>query len=102
MNLHPFLINGNPYTLRHLKSLGFQTFEKWWDESYDTETNFKKRILLLVEQINILCNKTHEEWIKMLEEVQPILHYNKNLLKQKYTSKKFEDNFLKQFQIELL
>jgi hypothetical protein len=102
MNLHPFLINGNPYTLRHLKSLGFQTFEKWWDESYDTETNFKKRILLLVEQINILCNKTHEEWIKMLEEMQPILHYNKNLLKQKYTSKKFEDNFLKQFQIELL
>jgi len=97
MNLHPFLINGNPHILRHLKKLGFQTFDKWWDESYDNETNYKKRTELLVKQIEILCNKTHEEWIVMLQEMQPILHYNKNLLKEKYTSKSYEKNLLNQF-----
>lgn len=97
MNLHPFLINGNPHILRHLKKLGFQTFDKWWDESYDNETDYKKRTELLVKQIEILCNKTHEEWIVMLQEMQPILHYNKNLLKEKYTSKSYEKNLLNQF-----
>jgi hypothetical protein len=97
MNLHPFLINGNPHILRHLKKLGFQTFDKWWDESYDNETDYKKRTELLVKQIVILCNKTHEEWIKMLQEMQPILYYNKNLLKQKYISNSYEENLLNQF-----
>jgi len=97
MNLHPFLINGNPHTLKHLKKLGFQTFDKWWDESYDDEKNYKKRTELLVNQVKILCNKTHEEWILMLQEMQPILHYNKNLLKEKYTSKSYEKNLLNQF-----
>ena len=97
MNLHPFLINGNPYILKHLKKLGFQTFDKWWDESYDNETDYKKRTKLLVKQIQILCNKTHEEWITMLQEMQPILYYNKNLLKQKYISNSYEENLLNQF-----
>ena len=47
--------------------------------------------------VEILCNKTHEEWIVMLQEMQPILYYNKNLLKQKYISNSYEENLLNQF-----
>lgn len=102
MNLHPFLINGNPGIIAHLKKLGFQTFDKWWDESYDKEKNFKKRTELLVNQIKILCNKTHEEWIEMLKEMKPILYYNQNLLKQKYISKSYEKNLLNQFNTDTM
>ena len=31
----PFVINGDKGTLKYLHSIGFKTFDKWWDESYD-------------------------------------------------------------------
>jgi hypothetical protein len=31
----PFLLFGAKLTLKHLKQLGFQTFDKFWNESYD-------------------------------------------------------------------
>ena len=94
MNLHPFLVNGNPYTLKHLRSLGFQTFGKWWDESYDLEENFQKRTEMLVEQVKFLCSKTKEEWVEILKEMQPLLKYNQSLLKQKWMSKQYEKNLV--------
>ena len=94
MNLHPFLVNGNPNTLTHLRSLGFQTFGKWWDESYDTETNFKKRANMIIEQVKILCSKSKEEWVEILKQMEPILKYNQSLLKQKWMSKQYEKNLI--------
>ena len=32
---HPFIILGNKDSLKYLKSLGYKTFDKWIDESYD-------------------------------------------------------------------
>lgn len=36
---HPFIINGTPGTLAHLRSRGFETFDHVIDESYDTTLN---------------------------------------------------------------
>lgn len=33
---HPFMVFGNAGTLKHLKDLGFETYENLFDESYDT------------------------------------------------------------------
>ncbi len=41
---HPFLVIGNPFTLRKLKEMGYKTFDKYWDESYDEITSFPDRI----------------------------------------------------------
>ena len=40
---HPFVVHGQPLYLQHLRSLGFQTFNNFWDESYDYELDFEKR-----------------------------------------------------------
>lgn len=80
MNYHPFLILGNPGSISQLKKIGFQTFSDFWDESYDNETNFKKRVEMITSQVIVLCNKSHEEWSQMLQEMEPILRHNKNLL----------------------
>jgi hypothetical protein len=102
MNLHPFFINGNPGIIAHLKKLGFQTFDKWWDESYDNEQDFKKRTDMVMKQVKLVCNKSKSEMIDMVKEMQPILQYNKSLLKQKFVSKKFEKNLLNVFNTQMI
>jgi hypothetical protein len=39
----PFIIMGNWNSLKKLKELGFKTFDKWWDESYDDEKDLTKK-----------------------------------------------------------
>jgi len=80
MNYHPFLILGNPGSIKQLQKLGFKTFSDFWDESYDSEIDFKKRVDMIINQVSILSNKTHDEWSIMLKEMEPLLRYNKNLL----------------------
>ena len=31
----PFFVLGNRGTISELRNMGFKTFDKWWDESYD-------------------------------------------------------------------
>jgi len=49
----PFIIVSTPYFLKHLRELGFCTYNDLWDESYDTELDFNKR----VDKIVKLCNE---------------------------------------------
>jgi len=100
MNLHPFFINGNPGILNHLKLIGFKTFDKWWDESYDSETNFKKRTDMIIEQVKLVCNKSPKEMNTMILEMKNILTYNKSLLRQLFTSKEYEKKLVKELTTE--
>lgn len=86
MNLHPFFVVGNPNTLKYLKSLGFKTFGDFWDESYDSEINYKKRCEMIISEVKKLCNKSQKEMIEMIGDMQEILIYNKKLLHSFYTS----------------
>ena len=90
MNLHPFFIMGNPNTLKYLHTLGFKTFGDYWDESYDSETNFPKRCDLIIKEIKKLCDKPKSELIQMLKDMEEILIYNKKLLHSFYTSNRTE------------
>ena len=49
----PFIMVGPVGTISHLQSLGFRTFNKWWDESYDNETNHNKRLEMIYKIILI-------------------------------------------------
>jgi hypothetical protein len=93
MNLHPFVVLGNPNTLDVLKSHGFKTFDKWWDESYDNIKDFKTRADLLLNLVISLCNKTDDEWIEMLKEMEETLIYNQKLLHKLSTEKREIKNF---------
>jgi len=46
---HPFMIVGEPGTLQHLHSLGFETFENLWSEEYDTTQSTSQRIDQVVQ-----------------------------------------------------
>ena len=80
MNLHPFFIVGNPFSLKFLKEVGFRTFEDWWDESYDTEINFVKRVDMIIDEIKKLSNLSKDELNNMFQSMEEVLIYNKKLL----------------------
>lgn len=73
----PFLLVGNPFSLKKLKEMGYQTFDKWFDESYDNETDEYRRIQHIVKIVDGLRNKTVEELQAMREEMKSVLLHNK-------------------------
>lgn len=80
LHFHPFVIVGSPHTLNYLKSYGFKTFNKWWDESYDEIENTNDRMLAVYDTIQTLIKKSDEEWLSMYSEMQDILIHNNKVL----------------------
>jgi hypothetical protein len=71
----PFIVQGPRYFLQNLKKLGFKTFDKWWDEGY-SEDPPDYQVGLILEIINGLAQKSHEELKNIYEEMKPVLDHN--------------------------
>ena len=76
----PFCINGDSGSLQYLKDLVFKTFEKFWDESYDSDSDIEK-IKKITNIIKNICNKDLKELNELYVEMLPILKYNQEHLK---------------------
>ena len=72
----PFILVSAPGNLEYLKSYGFKTFDKWIDESYDSELNPDIRLAMIVAEVKKLCQLTPNELNKMHQEMTEILEYN--------------------------
>lgn len=69
----PFVVASTPHFLKFLHTLGFTTYNELWDESYDTELNYDKRI----DKITILCNQLKTfNWIKNRTKLREIRYNN--------------------------
>lgn len=73
---HPFLLVAKAGTLGLLKNLGFKTFDQWFDESYDDESDDAIRMLKLIKEVDRLCKIDNNTWDKMIIEMTPTLEYN--------------------------
>jgi hypothetical protein len=51
---HPFIIHNLPGVLAHLKNMGFLTFERWFDESYDEELDDSARLIKIINEVERL------------------------------------------------
>lgn len=80
---HPFILIGNPNSLKYLKELGFKTFDKWIDESYDSITNMNDKVAFVVNEVAKLTRFSEKELISMRQDMEEILIHNK-LLFYKY------------------
>lgn len=78
----PFILLGNPGTLELLKELGFKTFNKWIDESYDTDLPLDKRCDIVVSEISRLSKMSNQERLNIRTEMSEILEHNHNTLKK--------------------
>lgn len=81
----PFLILSNPNFYKHLKYLGFKTFDSLIDESFADETNLNLRVEKLVNSVKYILDNNA---VDFYHTAQDICSYNKDHLF--YLSKKHE------------
>jgi hypothetical protein len=77
----PVIVVAPPHTLKYLKTFGFKTFDRWWDESYDTETNHHKRITKIFDIIDYINSKSIDELTIIYSEMEDILEHNRAIIK---------------------
>lgn len=95
IQLQPFVIYGQPHILKLLKSYGYKTFSKWWDESYDDIEDTNLRLEKISEIFDKINSMTHSELADMMYDMLPILEHNRNhhchLLDTGFYTKDFYD-----------
>jgi hypothetical protein len=86
LTFQPFIIVGEYRSLDALRKCGFKTFDGWIDESYDREGDYRKRLDLIINEINKLCSMSIteiDEWYKSMDK---ILIHNFNHMKKIFDS----------------
>ena len=64
-----------------MKRVGFKTFDKWWDESYDIEIDDNKRKEKIKNIILEISSWSLEKCESIYKEMIPVLKYNQEILK---------------------
>jgi len=75
----PFVLAGCAHNLAYLRSYGFQTFDRYWDEGYDAIEDPIERLKAVTKIIKDICALTPTQQKNMLLDMQPILRYNYEL-----------------------
>lgn len=76
----PFILFGNPNSLKKLKEYGFKTFDKWWDESYDSELDLNIRLEKITKVLEEIANWDFDKCYRITNEMESILINNYKLL----------------------
>jgi|TARA_R100000084_G_scaffold109108_2_gene74006 hypothetical protein len=84
---HPVIQFGPHNHLEVLKSLGFKTFSKWWDESYDKEGEGWVRFQGVLNNLNTLRKLSKTQILNMYKDMKNVLQHNSDLI-QNYNIKK--------------
>jgi hypothetical protein len=72
----PFIMCGNPHSLKKLKELGYMTFDRWWDESYDDEINFIKRMEKIIDVLEEISKWDMDKCFRVTQEMEEVLTNN--------------------------
>jgi hypothetical protein len=80
-NRHPFIVWGNPYILKTLRSYGFKTFDWLIDEGYDECENANDRFNMILKEIEKLNSLPIEKLHKLYYDNIEIMEHNYQHLK---------------------
>ena len=75
----PFIIFSTPNYLKRLRELGFKTFDKWWDESYDSIENPEDRFKAIEKIVEEIASWEEERVNRVYSEMESVLKYNQTL-----------------------
>jgi hypothetical protein len=76
----PFIMSANPGTYKLLKEYKFETFDKWWDESFDNECDFKTHADKILRVIKKISKMSYLECYDMYQDMLPTLRHNQELI----------------------
>ena len=83
----PFIVQGPQNFLQNLRTLGFKTFDQWWDEGY-SEDPTSYQITAITDIIEGISKKSNQDLHLMYQEMQPILQHNLDVFNS-LTAEKF-------------
>lgn len=75
----PFIIVGTPFFLKRLRKLGFKTFGKFWDESYDDIEDTEGRLKAIFKVVETISHYKHSKLAELYHKMIPILKHNQEL-----------------------
>lgn len=93
----PFVVVAQPFTLHQLQKDGYQTFSKWWDESYDLEVHPQKRMEKIIKVAKFISNKSNAELLIIYQEMEAVLKHNYSRLLNTNAAKPFIDNLVRKY-----
>lgn len=82
---HPFIIYGNKGSLAKLHEMGYRTFNKWWDESYDTLDTWE-RLSAIINILRSLQKMSRQELYTMFCDMREVLKHNLQNLNNRCTA----------------
>ena len=94
---HPFILVSTPGILQYLKRYGFQTFDKYIDESYDSIADPMQRLEAVIKLMQSLANLSVEAKQRLYSNLALICEYNK----RRFFSQDFFDQVIEEFQTNL-
>ena len=89
--MKPFILLAPPYCLKYLKESGYQTFDQFWDESYDTIEDHGERLKTILELIKSILDKPISELHTLYDQMLPILEHNRKTYLELTVSPNFDD-----------
>jgi len=75
----PFIIIASKGHLKHLRNIGYRTFDHWWSEEYDNVDEINTKLDLILQELTKLSKLTDTELINLRKEMEPILTHNQRL-----------------------
>lgn len=80
----PAFYLGHRGTIKDLHNQGFKTFDKWWDESYDSyEFEDPRKVEAVLEEMKRILLLSQEAKEKMYREMIPVFRHNGMLLSKR-------------------
>tara|TARA_E500000318_G_scaffold112057_1_gene133757 strand:+ start:12795 stop:14075 length:1281 start_codon:yes stop_codon:yes gene_type:complete len=77
---HPIIQFGPLGHLNELKKRGFKTFDKWWDESYDSIEEPWLRLEKVLGIVKNLAKLDNKELLRMYKSMESVLQHNSDLI----------------------
>jgi len=74
----PFVLVSTVGSLRYLRSYGFKTFDILWDESYDSEIDDDKRLVMIADLLKQLDSMSTQQRQDLYWAAMPIVQHNYN------------------------
>ena len=72
----PFIVVGPPKTLEYIRSLGFKTFNDFWDESYDDELDHGERLAKIFDLLEHILNTPKEDLVETYKQMRRTVEHN--------------------------
>jgi len=101
VTMQPFVIIGQPKTLKYLKDIGYKTFDKWIDESYDDTLDDDLRFQKILNEIARLNEFSKDEFAELLFDMHEVLLYNYSLNRERRLSLTIEHKVFNNIKKEL-